>query len=273
MAILGRGPAWNAPNRGPVRAQFRALRRPAGSTFTTVKLRHIPSVVLLGLLSAAPSAHATPQVLDPSWAQRAQQLANDAARMAFGDRVPVRVEVIPGQLDPRLSLAPCQKVDVFMPAGQRAWGRTRIGLKCLQGPVAWKVTLPLTVRLWAPALVAAGPLPAGTVLGASHLHLSEVDWAERDSPVVILENAALGRTLATALSPGAPLRQENLRKRQWFDAGDTVRLHAVGPGFTIQGEGVAITPGIEGQSARIRTESGRTITGNPVGQRLAEVQL
>jgi flagella basal body P-ring formation protein FlgA len=230
----------------------------------------------LALLALCSTAHCNPtvaQVLDPAWTQRAQQLANDAARMAFGDQIPVRVEVVPGQLDPRLSLAPCQKVDVFMPAGQRAWGRTRIGLKCLQGPVAWSVTLPLTVRLWAPGLVAAGPLPAGTVLSAAHLRLSEVDWAERDSPVLLLETSALGRTLATALSPGAPVRQEHLRKRQWFDAGDTVRLHAVGPGFTIQGEGVAITPGIEGQSARIRTESGRTITGKPVGQRLAEVQL
>ena len=114
-------------------------------------------------------------MLDPAWAQRAQQLANDAARMAFGDQIPVRVEVVPGPLDPRLNLAPCQKVDVFMPAGQRAWGRTRIGLKCLQGPVAWSVTLPLTVRLWAPALVAAGPLPAGTVLSASHLRMLEVE--------------------------------------------------------------------------------------------------
>jgi flagella basal body P-ring formation protein FlgA len=239
----------------------------------TVKLRHIPSVVLMSLCSAALSSHATTQVLDPAWTQRAQQLANDAARMAFGDQLPVRVEVVPGQLDPRLNLAPCQKVDVFMPAGQRAWGRTRIGLKCLQGPVPWSVTLPLTVRLWAPALVAAGPLPAGTLLSEMHLRMSEVDWAERDSPVLFLETAAIGRTLATALSPGAPVRQEHLRKRQWFDAGDTVRVHAVGPGFTIQGEGVAITPGVEGQSARIRTESGRTITGKPVGQRLAEVQL
>jgi flagella basal body P-ring formation protein FlgA len=243
------------------------------STFTSVKIRHIPSIVAMSLCSAALSSHANAQVLDPSWAQRAQQLANDAARMAFGDQIPVRVEVIPGQLDPRLSLAPCQKVDVFMPAGQRAWGRTRIGLKCLQGPVAWNVTLPLTVRLWAPALVAAGPLPAGTVLSEMHLRMSEVDWAERDSPVLFVEAAALGRTLATALSPGAPVRQEHLRKRQWFEAGDTVRLHAVGPGFTIQGEGVAITPGIEGQNARIRTESGRTITGKPVGKLLAEVQL
>jgi flagella basal body P-ring formation protein FlgA len=240
---------------------------------TTVKIRHLPSLALAGLLGTALPGHSTTQVLDPSWAQRAQQLANDAARMAFGDQLPVRVEVIPGQLDPRLSLAPCQKVDVFMPAGQRAWGRTRIGLKCLQGPVAWNVTMPLTVRLWAPALVTAGPLPAGTVLSASHLRLSEVDWAERDSPVVLQEGAAIGRTLATTLSPGAPLRQEHLRKRQWFDAGDTVRLNAVGPGFTVQGEGVAITPGIEGQTARFRTESGRTITGRPVGKLLAEVQL
>ena len=228
---------------------------------------------MLALCSTAQSNPAPAQVLDPAWTQRAQRLANDAARMAFGDQIPVRVEVIPGQLDPRLNLAPCQKVDVFMPAGQRAWGRTRIGLKCLQGPVAWSVTLPLTVRLWAPALVAAGPLRAGTVLSSAHLRMSEVDWAERDSPVLFLADSAVGRTLATSLSPGATVRQEHLRKRQWFDAGDTVRVHAIGPGFTIQGEGVAITPGIEGQSARIRTESGRTITGKPVGQRLAEVQL
>ncbi|MGI9152650.1 MAG: flagellar basal body P-ring formation chaperone FlgA [Rubrivivax sp.] len=238
-----------------------------------MKLRYLPSLAMLALCSTAQSNPAPAQELDPAWTQRAQQLANDAARMAFGDQIPVRVEVVPGQLDPRLSLAPCQKVDVFMPAGQRAWGRTRIGLKCLQGPVAWSVTLPLIVRLWAPALVAAGPLPAGTVLSTAHLRMSEVDWAERDSPVLFLEDTAVGRTLATALSPGATVRQEHLRKRQWFDAGDTVRVHAVGSGFTIQGEGVAITPGIEGQSARIRTESGRTITGKPVGQRLAEVQL
>lgn len=263
----------HARKRNPLHGHFKALQHRARPILLTVKFRYLPLLTLLGFASAAHCNQAPAQMLDPAWAQRAQQLANDAARIAFGDQIPVRVEVVPGTLDPRLSLAPCQKVDVFMPAGQRAWGRTRIGLKCLQGPVAWSVTLPLTVRLWAPALVAAGPLPAGTVLSPSHLRMSEVDWAERDSPVLFVEDAALGRTLATALSPGVPVRQEHLRKRQWFDAGDTVRVHAVGPGFTIQGEGVAVTPGIEGQSARIRTESGRTITGKPVGQRLAEVQL
>ena len=230
-------------------------------------------MALLALCAASLFEARAQTVLDQAWVTRAQQLASDAARTAFGDQLPVRVEVIPGTLDPRLNLAPCQKVDIFMPSGLRAWGRTRIGLKCLQGPVAWSVTMPLTVRLWAPALVAAAPLPAGTVLQHTHLKMAEVDWSERDSPVILLEAAAVGRTLGSTLPAGAPLRREHLRKRQWFEAGDTVRIHAVGAGFVIQGEGVAITPGIEGQSTRIRTESGRTITANPVGQRLAEVLL
>ena len=211
--------------------------------------------------------------LDPAWTARAEQMANEAARAAFGERVPVRVEVTAGSLDPRLNLAPCQEVDVFLPAGQRAWGRTRIGLKCLRGTVAWKVTLPMTVRLWAPGLVVTSALPAGAVLAPEHLKMAEVDWSERDSPILVLEAAVLGRTLGMPLSPGTALRQEHLRKRQWFDAGDNVRLTAVGPGYAIQSEGVAVGPGIEGQSVRIRTESGRIITGTPTGLRQAEVSL
>lgn len=212
-------------------------------------------------------------MLDPAWTAQAQQAAQSAARTAFGNQIPVRVEVEPGQLDPRLQLAPCKQVEVFLPAGQRAWGRTRIGLKCTQGPVAWKVTLPMTVRLWAPALVVASPLPAGTVLAPGHLQLAEADWSERDSPVMVSEPAALGRTLGLPLSAGVALRQEHLRKRQWFESGETVRLTAVGPGYAIQAEGVALNPGIEGQSVRIRTESGRTVTGTPVGLRQVEVTL
>jgi len=103
--------------------------------------------------------------------------------------------------------------------------------------------------------------------------MAEVDWSERDSPVLVHEPAAVGRTLGITVSAGAALRQEHLRKRQWFESGDTVRLTAVGPGFSIQGEGVALSAGIEGQSVRIRTESGRLVTGTPTGVRQVEVTL
>ena len=100
-----------------------------------------------------------------------------------------------------------------------------------------------------------------------------VGCSERDSPVLVNESTTLGRTLGLTLSADVALRQEHLRKRQWFESGDTVRLTAVGPGFSIQGEGVALNPGIEGQSVRIRTESGRTVTGTPTGLRQVEITL
>jgi flagella basal body P-ring formation protein FlgA len=37
--------------------------------------------------------------------------------------------------------------------------------------------MPLTVRVWAQAVVLAAPLPAGSVLASEHLALAEVDWA------------------------------------------------------------------------------------------------
>ena len=181
--------------------------------------------------------------------------------------------MVAGQLDPRLKLAPCQRVDVYLPPNQRVWGRSRVGLRCLEGAVAWNVYLPLNIKVFAPALVASQALAAGTVLQAEHLQPAEVDWAAAESPVVALPAAALGRTLAHGLAAGAALREADLRKRQWFAVGDTVRVLAVGKGFTVAGEGVALTPGLEGQPARVRTEGGRLVTGVAAGERRVEVTL
>lgn len=288
LAILGTQRAFHRLKRPVLSPHFQPFRWALRPTLVSVKnlnhstlrstfvghdgLRSRRKWLAAATWLALSGANAQP-LLDPAWVNQAQQAAQDAARAAFGDRVPVRVEVEAGALDPRLQLAPCARVEVFLPPGQRAWGRTRIGLKCAQGTVAWRVTLPMTVRLWAPGLVVAASLPAGTVLAPGHVKFSEVDWSERDSPVLVNESATLGRTLAMTLPAGAPLRQEHLRKRQWFGSGDTVRLTAVGPGFSIQGEGVALSPGVEGQSVRIRTESGRTVTGTPTGLRHVEVTL
>lgn len=231
-----------------------------------------PAPALAQATSAASAASASALSAQP-WAAQAQQWAEEAARSVLGEQVPLRVEVSAGALDPRMRLAPCAQVQAYIPAGHRPWGRSRLGLRCAQGPVAWKVSVPLTVRVFAPALVAAQPLAAGTVLLAQHLRTEEVDWAERDSPVLASDSAALGRTLAMAVPAGGALRQEQLRKRQWFEAGDPVRLVALGPGFSVSGEGVAMAAGVEGQTVRVRTESGRLVTGTAVGPRRVEIQL
>lgn len=221
---------------------------------------------------------APPQpVAEADWTQSigplVQPMSLAAAQAAMGPRTPVRVEVIPGTLDPRLRLAPCRRIQPFLPPGHKAWGRTRMGLRCVEGAVAWSVTLPLTVRVFAPALVAGQPLVAGTVLEAQHLQLAEVDWAAADSAAQAQPAALVGRTLARPVVAGQAVRDADLRRRQWFAMGDTVQIVAVGPGFAVSGEGVALTPGLEGQVARIRTENGRTVSGVAVGERRLEVNL
>jgi flagella basal body P-ring formation protein FlgA len=223
------------------------------------------------------SAHGNVSALDPAWANQAEQAATEAAQAAMGGMgLPpeqVRVEVEPGQLDPRLRLAPCDRVETFLPPGHKPWGRTRVGLRCAQGSVAWKVSLPVTVKVWAPALVANQSLPAGTTLQAQHLRLGTADWAERTSPVLLAPQAAIGRTLATSLAAGQALRPDSLQQRKWFEAGDTVRITAVGSGFAVHGSGEALTAGMEGRSARVRTPSGRIVSGRPMGPRQMEIRL
>ena len=222
-------------------------------------------------LEAAQAAPAAEGALDEAVLQQIQSLGEQAsAGLAPGA---VRVEVEPGRLDPRLRLAPCERVEPHLPPGAKAWGRTRIGLRCVEGPRPWNVYLPVTVKVFAPALVAAAALPAGTVLRADQLHTAEVDWAAGRSPAVTDASRLVGRVLARPLAAGAALRRDDLKQRQWFSAGDTVQVLANGRGFSVSGEGQALSPGIEGRPVRVRTDNGRVLSGLAVGLNRVEVAL
>ena len=184
-----------------------------------------------------------------------------------------RLEVEPGSLDPRLKLAACAQVEPYLPTHSRLWGRTRIGLRCLSGPVRWNVYLPVTVKVWARAVVAAQPLTAGNVIKPSDLGWAEVDLAAHPSAAQLDPAPLIGRSLAVHLPTGAAIRADSLRQRQWFAAGEVVSVIARGPGYAVSGSATALSHGIEGQPVRLRTESGRIITATPTGQHLVEMAL
>jgi flagella basal body P-ring formation protein FlgA len=232
--------------------------------------------LVLGL-AAAPWASAQPAqaiekpALSEALAQQVQQLAGQGARA--GVPTQARVEIQLGELDPRLRLAPCQQVEPYLPNGQRMWGRTRVGLRCTQGPTRWNVTLPLTVRVFARAQVLNTPLPAGGVLSQADLHEAEIDIAADGGTVFTEAKTLVGRTLVRNLNAGEAVRSSHLKQRQWFAAGDSVKVLAIGQGYAVEGEGQALNPGTEGQDVRIRFESGRVVTGKATGERKVEVQL
>src|ERR1700690_4642205 len=80
-------------------------------------------LVLLGCATPAAADEANPG-LDPALLESVRTLALDKAAVPGTPRV----EVVLGQLDPRLHLAACARVEPYLPTGVRLWGKARIGL-------------------------------------------------------------------------------------------------------------------------------------------------
>jgi len=174
---------------------------------------------------------------------------------------PLRTEVVMGSLDTRLRLAPCAKVEPHLPPGSRLWGRSRIGLRCLEGPTRWNVYVPVTIKAFGPAWVIKRPVDAGATLTQEDAELAEVDWAASPATVLARPDMWIGQETAFALTPGLAIRQNMVRPTKAFAAGDQVRVNSTGSGFSISVTGLALTAGLVGQSARIRLPGGRVVSG------------
>ena len=201
--------------------------------------------------------------------QIGQRFADEALQpgMAGAGALPLRMEVQMGQLDPRLRLAACAKVEPYLPAGSRLWGRTRLGLRCLQGAVAWNVFLPITVKAWGPAWVLQNGVPSGRPLSADDAVQAEVDWAEDSAAVYANQQDWVGLVASRPLAAGQALRQNMLRTPALFAVGAEVRVLVNGGGFSVTSSGKAMSAAGEGQTVRVRMDNGRLISGvvNPEG--------
>lgn len=229
-----------------------------------------PALIACALALACASVQAQ---LEAPQSDAAQALVMQAANAALGtQRSGARLEVQVGAPDPRLRLAPCRRVEPYLPAGHRVLGRTRVGLRCVEGAVAWNISLPVTVSLFAPGVVVRDALPAGTRLAAEHLTLAEIDWGVLTGAQSDVQ-AWVGRELSRPMAAGTPLQSTDLRQRQWFAAGDSVQLVAHGKGFSVGARVQAMGPGVEGRPVRVRTDNGRVLSGLAVGPNRVEVAL
>ncbi|NLD67825.1 MAG: flagellar basal body P-ring formation protein FlgA [Limnobacter sp.] len=183
----------------------------------------------------------------------------------------VRVEVTLGRLNPGLRLAPCARVEPFLPPNARLWGRSHIGVRCVEG-AAWTTMMPVTVAVFGPALVASLPLPAGSDADPQAFRLEEVDLTRAHGHPVADPALLEGRALARPLAAGQVLRANDLRIRHTVASGDPVRILLLGEGFTISTEGSAMANAGEGQTLRVRTGSGKLLVGT-VRDRTVEVRL
>ena len=199
---------------------------------------------------------------------------NDAlANLPKTAKSPLRMVLVLGELDSRLHLAPCTRVEPYMPVGVRLWGKARIGLRCLEGSTKWNVFLPITVHAFGPAWVIKSGISAGATLMEDDAMEAEVDWSESPSPILSKSSQWLGAIATSALSTGQALRQVSIKPAQVFQIGAQVRVLAQGTGFTITSDGQAMSAGVVGQLTQVKMENGRILSGVVVDNRTVRLNI
>lgn len=225
-------------------------------------------------LGAVVPAQAQANSAKPEFIEATQRwLDNAVSNVRPAGAAPLRMEVAVGELDSRLRLAPCARVEPYIPVGTRLWGKTRLGLRCMDGSVKWNVFLPVTIKAYGMAWVIKGDVAQGAVLTEADAIEAEVDWAEEASPIVISPSQWAGQVASRALTTGQALRQGMIKPAQVFQAGTQVRVVAQGPGFQITSDGQALSVGIVGQPARVRMDGGRVMTGIVLDSRTVKLEI
>lgn len=189
-----------------------------------------------------------------------------AATRQHGDAVEVKVHAPAAGV----TLPPCFRHEIFVPAGSRLWGKTRIGVKCGQ-PGSWTAYLAVTVSVSGPYLVSARKINRGQTM-------TEGDFATRVGDLTALPAAVLGdpqRVLGqrarVSLAAGQALRSDHLQQTPVIRQGDRVRVLARGDGFSAAAEGVALNHAGVGEAVKVRIANGKTLHG--LARRPGEVEL
>lgn len=209
----------------------------------------LPLVLFLVLLLPAP-AHASDTIVP----------AVDAFVRSQTRGLPGQVDVAVTPLDARTPLAPCHAFEPFVPPGNKLWGKTMVGVRCL-GPANWTIYLPVQVRVVGGYVVTTRAIGPGQVLAEGDLSQRQGDLTSMPAGLLASPELGVGKTLKNGVAGGQPLRADMLLATPVILQGQDVRINYKGSGFSISNEGKALNSAAEGQTARARTASGQTVTG------------
>ena len=174
--------------------------------------------------------------------------------------LPGQVAVTVGTLDPRMRLPACPHIEPFTPPGGRLWGNSTVGVRC-EGPTAWILYVPVTVKVIADVVVAARPLGRGKILDNGDLALQARDITQLPAGILSDPSQGVGRVLISSIASGYPIRMDMLKAPTVIQIGQTVSVIAKGRGFNVHSEGKALSNAVVGQIVQVRTGSGQIVSG------------
>jgi flagellar basal body P-ring formation protein FlgA len=217
----------------------------------------IATLGLASQLALAQAAEQTQQSRQEIGALK-QTVEQFLKKQAIGLPGDIQVEV--GSVDPRMKLPACPQLQAFLPRGSKAWGKTTVGVRCT-APMTWTVYISATVGVRSEYVVATVPLAQGQTIGEGDIVKVKGDLTTMPPGIITEPSQAVGRTVTSSVSVGAPLRQDALRNQQAIQQGQAVRVVLNGAGFSVTSEARALNNANEGQLTQVRTQAGQVVSG------------
>ncbi len=174
--------------------------------------------------------------------------------------LPGEVNIAVGPVDPRLYLAACPGFETFLPPGNKAWGKTTVGVRCNQSE-HWSVYITAVVHVNGDYVAAVTPLAQGQQVSDKDVAVVHGDLTALPQSIVTNLAQAVGMTVVRSVPAGMPVRQDALKSQPAVTSGQVVRLVSSGDGFSVSAEGRALSNAGEGQVVQARAANGQLVSG------------
>lgn len=186
-------------------------------------------------------------------------------KTAVSNFVQQQTAALPGKVtyqvedvDRRIALANCTRIEAFVPGGSQLIGKTSVGVHCNEAG-GWQIFVPVQIKLRLDLLVSARQLPLGHVLQAQDLVSLTTEATQLTG--LTDPNLAIGKILRYSIAAGQVLRENMLRIPFSITQGQTVQLVSQGSGFSINNAGAALNNASSGQAVQVRVGSNRVLGG------------
>ena len=164
------------------------------------------------------------------------------------------------KLDSRLHLAQCQRALSVRPRSKIKPGAMSLQIEC-HGNKAWKIYLPVRVKIWRTVLAAARPLPRGHRITAEDV-ISVREAQNSSNQARYMQDQLpdlLGKIVNRSQASGRPFDARFLKAPLWVKRGQTVTLLAETSSIQIRMKGNALADGAKGDLIKVRNLSSRRI--------------
>lgn len=202
-----------------------------------------------------------------AWAGKAQshnEIRETAAAFvrAQTKAIPGKVSIQVGDIDKRVSLPACPKLEAFLPPGGQLNGHSSVGVRCISQQ-NWSIFVQVTVKISINLLTTNKTIQQGQTVQAEDL--GSLSSESLQTGALTNPAQAIGKIMKFGVGAGQILRYDMLRAPYTVKQGQSVKVQVVGSGFKVASEGQALSNAADGESTTVRTASGQIVSGTVKG--------